>query len=182
MLATVSSAVGVVAAVFGVIAGLGGVTAVVLVMGRQNATKLVVSDLDKSVGLFSLANAELRTQVESAARDRNVSLVAFQQQLADERAACASSIGKLQGQVDVLTSGLANAIATSVVGSVASLIETARADLAEKVGAVKADTSTTNGMTLGSLADQAEGRRQSDIPEGDRTRGGQRYVDGVHET
>lgn len=168
-----ANVVAIVAGSLGIVVGVAGVVSVLIVMGKQKA-------LESSLALFSLANGELRTQVDTARTERHIQEVEFQKQLADERAECARSLGGLQGQVDVLTSGLGTTIAQSVVGAVGQLIEQARADLADKVAEVKADTNTTNGMTMGALADQAEGRRvRDDVAEGDRTTAGQSYVDRI---
>lgn len=47
-----------------------------------------------------------------------------------------------------------------------------------RLGDLKREVKTSNGLTLAALADRAEGRRiDEDIPEGDRTASEQRYVD-----
>lgn len=169
-----TTGISVVAGIIGIIVGIAGIVSVIIVMARQKA-------LEASFQLTVLANGELREQVETGRKERHDQEVAFQKQLSDERAECARSLGDLQGKLSVLTSSLGKDIASSVVGAVGMLIESARADLATKVDAVKADTSTVNGQSLGELADQQEGRRQEQIPIEERTVGGQAYVDRVVE-
>lgn len=161
-----TSWIGIVGAILGVLFGVAGVVAVVILLGRQKA-------LESSLSLFGLANGELRAQVESA-RDERVRMSSdFEQRLADERAECARVTGHLQGQLTVLTGNLGRDIASSVLQAVADLstqLEGARKFVADKVDAVGDHTRTANGSTMGELADQAEGRRiHVEIPRDEQT-------------
>lgn len=83
---------------------------VVFILGRQRALEL-------SLGLFQIANGELRTEVETGRVDRQAMRVDMEQKLADERAECSRSLGELQGQITALTSGLGRDIANAVLSA-----------------------------------------------------------------
>lgn len=124
-----ASWIGIVGGSIGVLIGVVGFVAVVILLARQKA-------LESSLSLFGLANGELRAQVESARDERVRMSTDFEQRMADERAECARVTGHLQGQLTVLTGSLGRDIASSVLQAVADLstqLETAKRDTIEKV-------------------------------------------------
>lgn len=129
--ASTASWVGLATGIIGIVVGVAGIVAVVILLGRQKA-------LESSLSLFGLANNELRAQVETARAERIAKGEEFAQAIADERAECARVTGHLQGQLTVLTGTLGRDIASSVLVAVRDLstqLEGARASVAGKVDA-----------------------------------------------
>lgn len=101
----------------GIIVGLvltcGGVGAMVWAVSK-------VRGVEASIGILTDANAALREVISDnalkEARDRE----SFRLQLHNQEKDCATKIAKLEGQVDVLTGGLADRILAAVNADVAA--------------------------------------------------------------
>lgn len=103
----------VIAAVLGVAGLAGGAFGALL----ARASRAQVEGLRESVEVFTVANGELRQQVDHERDERKLEALGFTERLHAQELECKGEISRLQGRVDTYESGLAERLIAAVVGA-----------------------------------------------------------------